>query len=375
MSGSVETLKSGRMSEAERKALLDKLDLADAENPAKNRRSMARIPFRRTDIACRIYHPGGSMNTAAIATRNLSAGGTSFLYHGFLHKNTKVELVLARRLGGEDVIAGVVTHCQHMARSYHLIGMRFAAKIFPKLYLDPADWNELGDGAPVDAATLSGHLLHLDESEMDRLLLQHHLSTTKIELAGVATAGEAVEKIKARMPDVVLCDAAAGGVAAIVKQLRDAGYNGPVGLLTAETAPAAMKAATEGGAAAVLAKPYDVQKMLSMLGTWLSSGAAEGEAIYSTLAESPATKPLIEQYVQRVRVLVRDLQKAIQTADLKSVRAVCQSLRGTGAGFGFAAVTQIAKEAVATLDETQSVSDAVVHLQRLEMTCRRLSVK
>lgn len=375
MSGSVETLKSGRMSEAERKALLDRLDAADAENPAKNRRAMARIPFRRTDVACRIYHPGGSMTTAAIATRNLSVGGTSFLYHGFLHKNTKIELVLARRLGGEDVIAGVVTHCQHIVRSYHLIGMRFAAKIFPKLYLDPADWNALSDGAPVDAATLSGHVLHLDESEMDRLLLTHHLSGTKIDLTSVATPAEAVERIKAKLPDVVLCDAATGGVAAVVKLLRDAGFHGPVGLLTAETAPAAMKAATEGGAAAVLAKPYDAGKMLSMLGTWLSSGAAEGEAIYSTLAESPATKPLIEQYVQRVRVLVRDLQKAVQGGDLKSVRAVCQTLRGTGAGFGFAAVTQIAKEAVTTLDETQSVNEAAAHLQQLEMTCRRLTVK
>ena len=100
---------------------------------------MTRIPFRRSDVACRIYHPGGSMTTASVATRNLSAGGTSFLYHGFLHKNTKIELVLARRQGSEDVIAGTVTHCQHLVRTYHQIGMKFATKVFPKLYLDPND--------------------------------------------------------------------------------------------------------------------------------------------------------------------------------------------------------------------------------------------
>jgi CheY-like chemotaxis protein len=355
--------------------LLDRLDAADADNPAKNRRAMARIPFRRVDVACRIYHPGGSMTTAAIATRNLSAGGTSFLYHGFLHKNTKIELVLARRLGGEDVIAGTVTHCQHINRAFHLIGMRFAAKIFPKLYLDPADWNDLGDGQPVDPAALGGSVLHVDESEMDRLLLRHHLSTTKIELTSVGTISEAADAIKTKLPDAVLCDVADNDAAQLILALRVAGFNGPVGLLTAETAPATRKAATAAGAAAVLPKPYDVQKMLSLLGTWLSAGAGEGEAIYSTLAESPATKPLIEQYVQRVRVLLRDLQKAVQADDIKGVRAVTQTLRGTGAGFGFAAVTQIAKDAVTTLDETQSVREAQVHLQRLEVTCRRLTAK
>lgn len=367
--------RSQRMTLQERKAILDRLDAADAENPAKNRRAMARVPYR-TELACRIFHPGGSMTTSNIATRNLSAGGTSFLYQGFLHKNTKVELILIRRHGGEDVVAGTVTHCQHVGGAFHQVGVKFAAKIYPKLYLDPSNWTDLGDGAPVEPEKIAGTVLHVDAQEIDRLLLKHNLAATKIDLLSVATADEAVKMVQSRSVDCVLCDISVGDATAetILTSMKQAGFAGTFAVLTAETTPTVLKAATAAGAAAVLGKPYDVQKLMSALGGWLAAGASQGEALYSTLPASPATKPLVEQYVQRVRVLVRDLRTAVSGGDVKSVRGVCQTLRGTGAGFGFALLSQIAKDAVDTLDQTLSVDEAQVHLQRLEQTCRRLSV-
>lgn len=366
--------RSQRISPQERKAILDKLDAADAENPAKNRRSMARVPYR-TEVVCRIYHPGGSATASVVATRNISAGGVSFLYNGFLHKNTKVELVLVRRHGGEDIVPGIVTHCLHINRSIHQMGVRFNNKIYPKLYLDPSEWTDLSDGPPVDPSTIAGVVLHLDGQEIDRLLLRHNLAATKIDLVSTSTLEEAATAIKAKQIEVVLMDIMIGDMPApkVIAAIREAGFNGPIAMLTSETAAATLKAATSAGAAAILGKPYDAQKLLGVLGGWLVVGAVQGEAIYSTLPDSLQTRPLIEQYVQRVRVLLRDLRVAINGEDVKSVRAVCQTLRGTGAGFGFASVSAIAKDAVQTLDETFSLSEAMVHLQRLEQTCLRLS--
>ena len=184
---SPEIIRSARISEAELRGILDRLDAGDADNPARNRRGTPRVAFRKIEVLCRIFHPGGSMTSTLVATRNLSAGGASFLYPGFLHKNTKIELVLGRRQGGEDVVSGTITHCQLVKGSLHLMGVRFVTKVFPKLYLDPSEWNELGDGATVDAAKLSGVVVHLDPQEMDRLLLRHFVSGTKIDLVSVAT--------------------------------------------------------------------------------------------------------------------------------------------------------------------------------------------
>ncbi|MGC4031304.1 MAG: response regulator [Tepidisphaeraceae bacterium] len=365
------------MSDVERKALLDKLDAADAENPAKNRRSQARVTFRKAEVACRIYHPGGSVTTSTVATRNLSTGGISFIYHGFLHKSTKVEIVLQRRLGGEDIVGGIVTHCQHLNRAYHLIGVRFSSKIFAKLYLEPTEWNELGDGAPVDPAKLLGNVLHFDASEIDRLLLRHNLSTTKIELTSVATLDEAEAAIKSKSFDCILCDTATLNqpFTVVLAALRATGFKGPVGLVTAETSASVLKAATDSGAASILAKPYDAQKLMSLLSTWLGSDVGQAEAVYSTLPDSPTTRPLIEQYVSRVRAMSRELRQVVEGGDIKAVRNICQTLRGTGSGFGFPSLSQHAKDAVTSLDATASVQDAMVHLQRLEQTCRGLAFK
>lgn len=367
--------RSQRMTPQERKAILDRLDAADAENPAKNRRAMARVSYR-AELSCRIIHPGGSMTTAIVHTRNLSAGGTSFLYQGFLHKNTKVELVLVRRHGGEDIAAGLVTHCQHLSGAFHQVGVKFTTKIYPKLYLDPSEWTDLGDGPPVEPGKISGTVLHVDGQEIDRLLLRHNLAPTKIDLISVATADEAIKAVQSKSVDCVLCDITIGNVtaAALLTSLKQAGFSGPFAVLTAETTQSQLKAATAAGASAILGKPYDNQKLMSALGGWLAAGASQGEALISTLPDSPTTKPLLEQYVQRVRVLMRELRVAITADDVKTARVVCQTLRGTGAGFGFAVLSQIAKDAVETLDQTYSLQEALVHLQRLEQTCRRLSV-
>jgi hypothetical protein len=133
-------IQTNRLSDADQKVLLDRLDATDALNPHKNRRRAPRIPYRKNNVTIRIHHPGGSTAASYVSTRNLSDGGISFLYHGFLYKGTHVEVVLTRLTGGEDVHAGVVQHCALVQRMYHLIGVQFTIKIAPELYLrDPSE--------------------------------------------------------------------------------------------------------------------------------------------------------------------------------------------------------------------------------------------
>jgi len=365
-----------RLSDEERREIMDRLDQMDADNPAKNRRSMPRVAFRQ-DIAVRIFHPGGSMTASYVITRNLSVGGISFLYHGFLHKNTKVEIVLPRRLGGEDVIGGTIQHCQLINRTFHLMGVRFNAKIFPKLYLDPTEWDELGESTAVEPGQLTGTIVHVDPQEMDRLLLQHYLKGTQIKLLSVPTVDAAVAEIAKQPVDGVLTELAMDGmtISQMIGGYRDAGFGGPIGVLTAESTPAKIKSAQEAGSAAVLGKPYEASKLLSLLGSWLQAGASSAELLYSTLGEQEAMLPLIRQYVQRVRDLMRELHRQMQGGSVESVRTICQTLRGTGAGFGFGRLSEVAKDAVASLDETASIKSSLASLQQLEQTGRRIACK
>ncbi|MBC7782707.1 MAG: PilZ domain-containing protein [Burkholderiales bacterium] len=140
---SSDKVRSSRISDVDRLQILDRLDVQDRSNPARNKRTGQRVVYRKNDVAVRVYHPGGSATSCLVATRNLSSGGASFLYEGFLHRGTRVEIVLLRRVGGHDVARGVVTHCELIARNAHLVGVKFETRIFPKIYLDPEEWGIL----------------------------------------------------------------------------------------------------------------------------------------------------------------------------------------------------------------------------------------
>ncbi len=368
-----ENIRPSRISDAERQAMLDNLDALEEKNPAKNKRGMPRVAFRKNEIAVRIHHPGGSASASYVTTRNLSAGGMSFLYHGFLHKNTKVEIVLRRRLGGDDVIRGIVQHCALVNRTYHLIGTKFDQKIFPKLYLDPSEWGELDDATTVDRATLQGNVLHLDDQEMDRLLMQHFLKGTKINLISVGTTDEAMARIKEGGIDCVLCDLILmdGADELAVSRLRKGGYTGPIALVTAETSAPRIKQATDAGASAVLSKPFDASKLTSLLATWLSAGTSGEEPIVSAIGNNPETAGLVEQYVTRLRTLAREMRKHIENNNLEGVRQACQMVRGSAAGFGFQILSDLARDAVHCLDSSQSVKDSAMQVQQLEAACFR----
>ena len=362
--------RTSRIPDAERQALLDRLDKADAENPNKNRRGLPRVCFRKNDIVVRIHHPGGTSVASTVSTRNLSEGGLSFLYNGYLHAKTKVEIVMTRRLGGQDTIAGMVQHCALVHRSIHLIGVKFGNKIFPKLYLNPSDWAELGESSSaVDPKALAGNVLHVSDQEMERVLLGHFLKGTQIVLKTAGTIEEAKASLKFGI-DCILLDLG-GKDAESISALRQAGYVGPIAVLTAESEPAKIKAVQDAGAGAVIGKPYDAQGLLALLASWLSGGTNDSESIRSTLADQEAMQPLIKQYVDKLHLLAKDMRKKYDAGDLPGVRQHYLSIRGTGTSFGFALLSEIARDAVASLDEPRSAQERAMNLQRMEQACRR----
>lgn len=368
-----DVISQARLSDAERQAMLDRLDALEEKNPAKNKRILPRVAFRKNEIAVRIYHPGGSTSASFVTTRNLSAGGLSFLYQGFLHKNTVVEIVLKRRQGRDDVIRGSVQHCALVTRTIHLIGVRFDQKIFPKLYVDPTEWGELEDSTAIDPTRLEGNVLHLDEQEMDLMLMQHFLKGTHIKLTSCKTTDEAIEHLKSGSFDCVLCDFTSGGAVSVsvMQKIRAAGYAGPIALVTAETNPSEIKAAQDAGVSAVLSKPFDASKVASLLGTWLSAGTAGAEPIVSTLDPAGDMGKLVEQYVARLRVIGKEIRKQCDADNLDAVRSTCQAIRGTSSGFGFASLSEMAREAVESLDASKSISKSTIELQNLEAACFR----
>lgn len=356
--------------------LLDQLDALDSVPANTKRRQAPRCSFRREAIPVRVFHPGGSTSSRMLSSRNLSAAGIALLSPGFLHIGTKIEVTLRRRVGGEDVVAGQVVSCQHVAGIFHNIGVRFDERIFPRLYLDPGSYDETDLEPPPDVSKLRGRVVYLDDQEMDRLLMTHYVRDTQVELIAVATEREAIDALKHHPSEVFLVDlnlVQSKGEDAI-RAARAAGFVGPICVVTAETTPTRLADATAAGAQSLLVKPFDRTKLLGMLGTWVNK-LGSGEPIVSTLEGEPEIEAIVKTYVENLHKMAADLQRQFDDAHLEELRKVCSSIKGSAAGFGFAQVSDAARDAIKNLDATYSVAESAQQVQTLIEMCRRATIK
>lgn len=355
-------------------AILDKLDSAD-DSKYRNRRQAARVPFRRIDVPIRVFHPGGTVAFKSVAMRNLSTIGAGFLYTGFLHIGTRVELMLPRRAGGEDMLTAKVIFCGHVTGTFHQIGVRFEHKIAPRAYLDRESMDKLeGTGPP--QTTLGGNVLHVDDGEVDRKLLAHYLKSTKVALTSVANADQALAAVKEVAPDLILLEINLKSMPgeALIGRIRDAGYAGRFIVVTAETAAERLGAAKRAGAIGMLSKPYDQAKLHKLIAPFLKRVAADS-GVASTLAGQPAMASLIERYVASVQQLAVDLESATKDNQLDRIRQICNSLKGSGPSYGFVVLADSAKEAMRSLDTTASIQQSAAEINKLLDLCKRVIVR
>ena len=363
-----------RLNESQRKALLARLDDVDPPSNSSNRRAMPRLPFRRTHVAVTITQPGGGSIVCTVPTRDLSSGGLSFIYWGFLHKNTHVQCVLSRRRGSADLVESNVTWCKLLGGANHLIGVRFRTPIQPELYL------ELQDG-PVrhkafDPRNLGGRVLVVTSSELERHLITHYFKQTAIEFVCVESTELAVQVCARQTFDLLLCDLdfQEGEAERAIVAMRMGGFSGTLLSMTAESGVDYHRKAREAGAAATIRKPLVEDAFLREIARWLNTGrTSEDGPMYSELS-GRGLDPLIGAFVSQTRVTSQRLRELLASEDLSAIRRECNAIRGYGTSYGFPAATDAAATVIDVIDQTGSVVDVMSPVVRLCQTLSRLAM-
>jgi CheY-like chemotaxis protein len=340
---------------------------------AIERRRQERIEYRMPDIAVVVQHPGGGAGKFLVHARNISAGGMAFIHGGYVHPGSECRVALTRRDGRRLAVAGVIAHCRHVDGPHHEVGIRFLKEIDPEDVLPPVVEDdaagEAGDGLPA----LEGHVLIVDKSPCERRLLKRCLCGTGLELTDVETTGAALDEMRRHTFQLVLCDVSLDGDAAarMIKQMRDMDFKGPIILVTAENDIARLTTAREAGANEIIGKPYTADYIVALVAEWLESPAA-GRTVYSTLEERAGMAELIADFVDEAQRLAHQMEKAISDGAFSRVRDLTLRLAGSGAGFGFEAVTKAARDALTALDTSRSVAASSGPLRRLIDLCHRL---
>ena len=370
------------LDDAQLTAVLDRLDRPEqrlGKRPAVDRRADPRLAYRRTDLNVRVTQTGVGSWDRVMASRDLCAGGISVLDNRLFYVGSECRVGLRRRLGREEPIDAKIVWVRYVSGRLHIYGLKFADKVFVKHYLQAHECDALLDQSNVEPADLVGRVLLVDDQEMDRMLFAHSLAATGCEVVAVAAAADAADRMaeagrgEAAKFDLVVCDLNLGGSRGeeAIAGFRAAGFRGPIVALTAESSPARRRAAKEAGANDLLGKPYDPGKLLAQLATWLP--VAEGSGIHSTLPETPEVRELLGQYVIQVRQTVATLRDAVAGDDVALARTACQTLKGTGTGYGFELLSEAAEDAVVSLDASQSIEESSAALRLVEMVCLRLS--
>jgi CheY-like chemotaxis protein len=353
-------------------SVLDRLDSMD-DGTYRNRRSASRNTYRKVDVPVRVIHPGGSSAVRTVATRNLSTNGIGFLYPSFLHCGTKTEVVLTRRLGGEDVIRGAVVFCAHVGGVFHQIGVKFDQKIFTSLYLDAgqAADESSGSGETTGDAELVGKVLYVEDNATDVAQFKHFTKNTRLDVTTVPTMKECLATVATKSFDLVLTDLnlETGTGEELIPELRTAGYAGPVYVVSGESTPARLLAAQQAGALGILGKPYDQQKLHALLRSWLKIGARE--PLLSTVADQPDMLIVLPKYVSSLKELANELQSQLETDNLQKLRHNCAALKGNATKYGFATIAEVAGKATHLIDTTLTVSGCASQVQQLIDLCRR----
>jgi CheY-like chemotaxis protein len=354
--------------------LLDELDERSGASEASKRRDFVRWPFRQTSIGLRITQAGGITSTLEVACRNLSCGGASVLHSSYLHVGTRVAIQMPKPNGAPMEIEGTICRCQHVRGVVHEIGVKFQKKIEVRDYLRSDGQTNHFSLERVDPDLLQGTVVQLDDSPMDRRLIQHYLRGTQLRLRQTDNADEAVRWIQEGC-DLALIDMDLGpgkpdGMAAVVR-LRDAMCACPVILLTSEIGSNFAGNVGTNRVEAFLAKPLTQELILRSIAEFLLITGGSGP-MHSTLGASHPNLVLLDGFLADLRGSAAELVKAMERDEAPRCRAICSGIMGTAPAMGFAGLAAAAEAAVAVLTSSGSVRDATPALRTVLGACERV---
>jgi len=351
-------------------------ELETASQGCTHARKCIRLDYLQMSVRVEMHQTGGGTTSLQYAARNLSAEGLGILHNAYVHPNTACVVYLRQSDGREAPIEAHAVRCRHVRGLIHEVGIRFKTPINVRDFIDVDPMNGNFVLEHVDPQRISGSLLHVDDSSMDRRLVRHYLAETRLNIVSVDNGKQALERVKEGFDAIIVDnDLDDMGGLELVQQIRGLGVAVPVIMLTADAKGVSKDAARAASVSAIVPKPTSKTVLLQALAEFLivknTSVAETGGAIVSTLSQDDVTFRFVPDFVDELKKFAERINQAVAGGDLPTARRICYQLKGAAPALGFASIGESASAAMTAIDSTGALNACTKQLRELVGMCTR----
>jgi signal transduction histidine kinase/CheY-like chemotaxis protein/HPt (histidine-containing phosphotransfer) domain-containing protein len=200
----------------------------------------------------------------------------------------------------------------------------------------------------------SSHAIRImiaEDTEDNRLLIEHYLRSELVELRFAFTGQEALDAVRrGEKFDLILMDLdmpVLDGIGA-TKAIRawEASHGGctPIVALTADAMSEAVHASLDAGCVAHVAKPVEQSTLLKTIQRHANAYAPCSIPAAQAIAVSEQVRALVPQYLASKPKQIEEARASLISRDFASIRRFGHNLKGTGRGYGFPAIEDLGRE-------------------------------
>ncbi|MGA2881600.1 MAG: ATP-binding protein [Bryobacteraceae bacterium] len=206
-------------------------------------------------------------------------------------------------------------------------------------------------------------ILVAEDTEDNRLLLEHYLRGQPVKLRIAANGQEAYDAIqRGEQFDLILMDIdmpVMDGFTA-TKKIRawqqSKGMGTPIIALSADAMQEAVRASMDAGCVAHVAKPIDRETLLNTIRRYAPGAGVSSAFPPRTIPVSDQVMALVPEYLASKEKQIEEARAALASRDFGPIRRFGHNLKGTGRGYGFPPIEEMGRKiesAAAQADATR----------------------
>ena len=215
------------------------------------------------------------------------------------------------------------------------------------------------------AAPLSGgetiHILLAEDTEDNRLLLEHYLRDQAVKLHVAVNGQEALDAVqRGEQFDLILMDIdmpVMDGYTAtrrICAWQQSNGTATPIVAVSADAMHEAVRASLDAGCVAHVAKPIDRETLLKTIRRYAPAKGTRSAFPAPTIPISEQVRALVPQYLASKEKQIEEARVALASRDFGPIRRFGHNLKGTGRGYGFVSIEEMGRE----IEQAAAAADA-----------------